>query len=116
MDAKPFLEHLSDDEAISGGIADAEAKLLLNWLRTSVKKAVSGLKDEKAAWDAVAMLKERARSISKVVSALCYDDEPAEAQKHWTLLGYKQPLSAAPATDAVAAVKQLVAWEDASRA
>src|SRR3954453_22041379 len=97
MDAKRFLDHLSGDEGLTDGIADAEAKAILTWVRATVKAVVAKAKDEDAAWKATRDAAERARGITKVVAALCYDEDPLAAAKQWAALGHKETLDGLPA-------------------
>ena len=105
-----LLERLSEDEGITGGIADDEAGLLLDAMKKELSKATAGKSaaDTEAAYDAVVA---RGRRLAKIVSAQCYDSDPAEANRLWTEAGGKGSLDGVSTGDAAAAMKDLLARE-----
>ena len=109
-----LLERLSEDEGITGGIADDEAALLLDALKNELAKATAG-KTAAEAEAAYAMIVSRGRRLAKIVSAWCYDGEPDQAKRLWSEAGGKGTLDAVSNDDAVAAMKDLLAKEGLGR-
>lgn len=109
-----LLERLSEDEGITGGIADDEAGLLLDALKKELAKATAGKSgaEVESAYSAVVA---RGRRLAKIVSALCYDGEPDEAKRLWTEAGGKGALDGVSTDDAAAAMKDLLAREGLGR-
>lgn len=105
-----LLERLSEDEGITGGIADDEASLLLDATKKELAKATAG-KDAGEAEAAYAAVVARGRRLAKIVSAWCYDGEPVEAKRLWTEAGGKGTLDGVSSEDAAAAMKDLLARE-----
>ena len=105
-----LLERLSEDEGITGGISDDEAGLLLDAMKKELSKATAGKSaaDTEAAYAAVVA---RGRRLAKIVSAQCYDSDPAEANQLWTEAGGKGSLDGVSAADAAAVMKDLLARE-----
>jgi len=109
-----FRERLSQDEGITGGIADDEAKLLLDAMTNELAKRTAGKSaaDAEAAYTNVA---SRGRRLAKIVSAWCYDGEPDEAKRLWVEGGGQGKLDALSTDDAVAAMKVLLSMEGLGR-
>ena len=105
-----LLERLSEDEGVTGGIADDEAGLLLDAIKKELAKATAG-KSAAEAEAAYAAVVARGRRLAKIISAWCYDGEPAEAKRLWTEAGGKESLDGVSTDDAAAAMKDLLARE-----
>jgi hypothetical protein len=109
-----FLERLSEDEGVTGGIADEEAVLLIDALKKELAKVMAG-KSPADAETAYAAVAARGRRLSKVVSAWCYDGEPDEAKRLWKEGAGQGTLDAISTSDAVGAMKELLAREGLGR-
>jgi len=109
-----FLERLSQDEGITGGIADDEAKLLLAALKNELAKQLTG-KSAADAEAAYANVAARGRRLGKIVSAWCYDGQPDEAKRLWAEGGGKGTLDGLSTDDAVKAMNDLLAREGLGR-
>jgi hypothetical protein len=71
MQAKPLLSHILIDEALTRGLGDAEARVLVEWLVEQAERlAASGLA-ERATWQEVTRLCYRCRAIGRFVSLWC---------------------------------------------
>jgi hypothetical protein len=68
MLAKPLLSHILDNDALTRGLGDPEARVLVEWLVEQAERlAVSSLGEEEA-WKELSRLCHRCRAIGRFVS------------------------------------------------
>jgi hypothetical protein len=73
MLAKPLLSHILGNDAVTRGLADPEARILIEWLVEQAERLADSGLTECAAWIELARLLRRARGIGRFVRLWCYD-------------------------------------------
>jgi hypothetical protein len=91
MIAKRLLRHILDDDGLTRGLADPEARMLVEWLVDQADLFAAETGDETADQQ-VGLLCRRGRAISRFVRLWCYDTAPGAALQlagterfHWPL-------------------------------
>jgi hypothetical protein len=72
MRAKPFLSQILANDALTRGLGDAEARVLVEWLVDWVERLVEGAATELQARAEVQQLCRRARAIGRFVGLWCH--------------------------------------------
>lgn len=116
MDLDRYLGLIDDDEGLTDGLADAESRILLDWLRERVTAAVQAASAPAAAMKQTKQIIDRGRKIAQIAERICYDDEPAEALKIWKSLGHAESFENLASDDPEGVVRQLIAWEESKNA
>lgn len=111
MDATPFIDRILDDEGITGGLKDAEAKVLVDWLIASLKQRIRAVSDESKAEEISRTLRRRARRIAKITELLCEQHDTHSASEIWKESGSKHSLDELELRDPTGVVKRLIQWE-----
>jgi hypothetical protein len=96
-------------------LTDADAGVLLAWLRGKIATLCNTAKNPGAAEEEYRRLATRVRTISKTVSAWCDFGDESEARAWHSQLELAESLDRLP-KDAAAAVKHLLQAEDARHA
>jgi hypothetical protein len=93
--AEALVSRVLDDEGITAGLNDPEARVLIEWLVEQVERISAGEADPDAAGRRVEALCKRARLIRKFVTLWCHrQDHGAAAQFAATeRLGWPLPTS-----------------------
>lgn len=79
MLAKPLLNHILDDEALTRGLADPEARVLVEWLVERAENlAELGFTDSTTQRE-IHRLCRRARAIGRFVSLWCHQEQRGAA-------------------------------------
>jgi hypothetical protein len=109
MCLKPLLRPILDDESLTRGLGDAEARALVEWLvqRAEECHARAGAG---AVPDVVARLCRRARAIARFVWLWCHREAFAAATQLAATERFGWPLPAAPA-DAYELMTEILFWE-----
>ena len=111
MDPQRFVEQVLDDESLTDGVADDEARLLTAWAIQQVEAKVAAAADTDTASAETAAVRRRCRALAGVVAALYYDEDVDAAARQWKALGNDQDLGLLPDLPVVDGVKQLLNWE-----
>jgi hypothetical protein len=92
MRARQLLSQVFDDDAVTRGLGDMEARVLVEWLVDRAEALIAAGMDEHEAEREVARLCRRARSISRFVALWCHLGERGAAGQlaaaerlHWPL-------------------------------
>jgi hypothetical protein len=67
MQATPLLRHILREEAITRGLGDEEARILVEWLVEWAELLAEEAESDQDAWEGVRILCRRARGISRFV-------------------------------------------------
>jgi hypothetical protein len=111
MDVQPLLNQIADDESLTAGLADPEAKVLLDWLRQQIKTQVAHAATNAEGRSRFDSLRKRSAAYSRLIAAWCIDADETLARQLWKELGLTGSLDSLPHTDALAAMKQLLGTE-----
>jgi hypothetical protein len=92
MRSTPLLQHVLRDEALTRGLGDEEARILIEWLVEWAELLADESETEQAAWDGVRTLCRRARGIGRFVYLWSRHDSRGAAGQlavserfHWPL-------------------------------
>jgi hypothetical protein len=72
MLAKPLLSHILADDALTRGLGDAEARVLIEWLVVQAEQLASRRSCESSAWEELRKLCRRCRAIGRFVVLWCH--------------------------------------------
>ena len=91
MQSTPLVRHILRDEAVTRGLGDVEARMIVEWLADRAEQAAITLPTETAAWAAVRVQCRRARVIATFVRLWASGERGAALQfagaerLHWPL-------------------------------
>ncbi len=92
MRAEMFVNRVLDDESLTDGLNDPEARLLVEWLVERVEGIADKAESEPAAWKQVQALCKRVRAIRRFVSLWYHTGDRGAALQlagaerfHWPL-------------------------------
>src|SRR5262245_36940501 len=72
MRAKPLLSHILGDDALTRGLGDEEARVLVEWLVERAERLAEESATENLAWIELKKLCLRARAIGRFVALWCH--------------------------------------------
>lgn len=72
MRARPFVDYILACEALTRGLGDAEARVLIEWLVDEVERMAEEALAESLAWQEVERLCRRMRAIGRFVGLWCH--------------------------------------------
>lgn len=75
MQAEMFVSRVLDDEGLVDGLGEDEAGLLVEWLVQRTERIAASARQEADAWKQVEALCKRARSITRLVTLACHDND-----------------------------------------
>jgi hypothetical protein len=79
MRTRPLLNLILQDEALTRGLGDAEARVLIEWLAAWAERLADGSGSETEARDKVDLLRRRGRAIRQFVELWCHRQDHAAA-------------------------------------
>ncbi|HZT80590.1 MAG TPA: hypothetical protein VFA26_10220 [Gemmataceae bacterium] len=109
MLVRQMVSHVLADEALTRGLQDAEARVLVEWLADRAERIAAG-GDEGAAWAELRRLLGRARAIARFVLLWCYQDACGAAGQLAAAERFAWPLPT-PGADPCELMQDIVAWE-----
>jgi hypothetical protein len=80
MLAKPLLNHILDNEALTRGLEDPEARILVEWLVENAEQVAAEAATEAAGWGELHRLCRRARAIARFIVLWCQGERGAAVQ------------------------------------
>lgn len=110
MLVRPMLLSILDDEALTRGLGDSEARILVEWLVEQAELAADEAGPHPGLADAVAGLRRRGRAISRFVSLWCYQTERGAASQLAAAERFTWPLPEA-AADPCDLMQTILLWE-----
>jgi hypothetical protein len=110
MLSKPLLSPILDDEALTRGLGDMEARVLIEWLVERAEGAADDATSEAAAFAEVGRLCRRARAIARFVYLWCQRRERGAAHQLAAAEGFSWPLPTLP-LDACDLMQWILTWE-----
>jgi len=67
MQCRPLLRYIFDDESLTRGLGDAEARVLVEWLADWAELLAGEAESDQEAWTGIRQLCRRARGLSRFV-------------------------------------------------
>ena len=111
MRIRALLNRILDDEALTRGLGDAEARILIEWLTDWVETIAERYPGDTEATSRVEMLRRRGRSIRRFVDLWCHEADYAAATQLAASERFRWPLPEADA-DPWLLMHQIVGWEE----
>jgi hypothetical protein len=109
MPVSPLLNQILDDEALTRGLGDAEARVLVEWL---VEQAERLEETDDDADQEVRRLCRRARAVSRFVQLWCHDRACGAALQLAAVERFGWPLPDEIDADAYDLMQTIVEWEE----
>ncbi|MFL5245482.1 MAG: hypothetical protein ACJ8FY_25590 [Gemmataceae bacterium] len=111
MLAKPLLAPILNNEALTRGLADPEAKVLIEWLVHQAESLSEHERSETWAQAQIERICRRGRAIGRFVSLWCHEGQPGAAGQLAVAERFYWPLPI-PRVDAVELMHSIVFWEN----
>ena len=111
MPVSSLLNRVLDDEAVTRGLGDAEARVLVEWLVERTER----LEDADGDWDAeieVQRLCRRARAVSRFVHLWCHRRDRGAALQLAAVERFGWPLPDEIDADAYDLIQGVLQWEE----
>jgi hypothetical protein len=100
MLVKPLLTYIFGEDSCTRGLADPEARILVEWLVDQAERLAQVESNDQAAIQEVQKLCRRARAISRFVSLWCHNRERGAAVQLAAAERFTWPLPTQTAVDA----------------
>ena len=110
MLTKPLLSHILDNDALTRGLADPEARILVEWLVERAEELAAASRSEAAAREGLESLCRRGRAIGRFVSLWCHARAPGAAGQLASAERFTWPLPP-PAADPCEIMQTILRWE-----
>jgi hypothetical protein len=107
---KPLLSHILDNDALTRGLGDPEARILVEWLVEQTEELAGASPSEADAWQGVESLCRRGRAISRFVSLWCQPRSRGAAGQLAAAERFTWPLPP-PAADPCEIMQTILRWE-----
>jgi hypothetical protein len=111
MSLRALLTPILDDDHVTRGLDDAEARMLIEWLAERAEGCLVHLPTQKRRRAEVERLCRRGRLIARFVSLWCYEGSPAAALQLAATERFAWPLPTAD-MDPCDLLGDILAWED----
>src|SRR5262245_44826157 len=109
MLARPVLSQITDDEALTRGLGDPEARVLVEWLVEQAERLAEVVSGETVA-DRVARLCRRSRSVARFVRLWCHEGGRRAACQLAAVERFGWPLPTR-AVDPCELMQDILTWE-----
>ncbi len=109
MVANPLLHHILSDERLTGGLGDAEARVLIEWLVEQAEELME-LASEQEAKSAVEWLCRRGRAVARFVRLWCLERARGAAGQLAAAERFAWPLPSA-GVDPWELMQTILSWE-----
>lgn len=110
MQARAFLRHILGNEALTRGLSDPEARILVEWLVEKVEHHAEHAHSEAAVWEQVRFLCRRARAIGRFVTLWCHAQTRGAAAQLAAAERFAWPLPQ-PLADPCEIMHAILTWE-----
>jgi len=110
MLTKPLLRHILNNDALTRGLGDAEARILVEWLVDQAEYSALGKASESAIGVEVTRLCRRGRAIGRFVELWCHSGARGAAGQLAVAEGFTWPLPQ-PEADPCEIMQTILTWE-----
>lgn len=111
MRTRPLLNLILDDEALTRGLGDAEARLLIEWLTDWAERFSERCVEDAEAMTCVDRLRRRGRAIRRFVDLWCHQRDHGAATQLAATEHFQWPLPDDEA-DPWDLMQSIVHWEE----
>jgi hypothetical protein len=108
---EPILRHVLRDEALTRGLGDAEARMLVEWVADWTELLADAAQSEEEAWHLSAKLCRRARAIARFVALWDQPRGRGAATQLAAAEGFRWPLPTT-AVDPPDLMRHILDWEN----
>jgi hypothetical protein len=115
MQVRPLWTDVLDDEALTRGLGDPEAKRLVEWLVDQADQLGEQDSGMDQARQELSLLRRRGRAIARFVRLWCHEGERGAAGQLAVAERFHWPLPSAP-MDPCQLMEDILAWEASDRA
>lgn len=115
MLTKKLLRQILDNEALTRGLGDPEARILIEWLVDRAEEFAQEASSPEAINREIKRLCVRARSIGRFVDLWCHRREQGAAVQLAGTEGFSWPLPAADTTDPCEIIQTILTCETGQR-
>jgi hypothetical protein len=110
MQVRPLLTYVLSNDALTRGLGDAEARVLIEWLVERAENLAHDNSDEETAWKELRRFCRRGQAIRRFVSLWCYEDARGAAGQLAAAERFQWPLPTT-AVDACELMHAILSWE-----
>jgi hypothetical protein len=115
MQAELLVNRVLEDEGLTDGLQDPEARMLVEWLVEEAERIASRETAEPAAWEAIEGLCRRGRGIRRFVSLWCHLQDQGAAAQLAASERFLWPLPPAGELDACQVLDGILKFEQTQR-
>jgi hypothetical protein len=115
MDAAAYVSRVLDDEGLTDGLNDPEARMLIEWLVAEVELIAEELDSEPAIWREVEDLCRRMRGIRRFISLWCHKLDHGAAAQLVAAERFHWPLPPADELEPCQIMERILSWEQTHR-
>jgi len=115
MQADMLVHRVLDDEGLTAGLEDPEARMLVEWLVEEVEELAAHEAPEAAVWKEVESLCRRSRGIRRFLSLWCHTQDHGAASQLAASEHFTWPLPPAGDLDPCQVLEGILDWEQAQR-
>jgi hypothetical protein len=108
---EPLLRHVLQDERLTGGLSDIEARMLIDWVTDWTQLLAQAARTESEAWSCVQRLCRRARAIARFVQLWSQPTSRAAAAQLAASERFRWPLPSRP-LDPPDLMHHILTWEN----
>ena len=110
MLSKPILSHILENDALTRGLGDPEARILVEWLVERAEELADHTTSKEVASERVQKLCRRGRAIGRFVGLWCHAQAHGPAGQLAVAERFTWPLPAGPA-DPCEIMQAILNWE-----
>jgi hypothetical protein len=108
---KPVLSRILDDEALTRGLGDAEARVLVEWTVDQAERLAEDAPTETMAQSRVMKLCRRCRAIGRFVTLWCQPGSQGSAAQLAAAERFNWPFPG-PEADSYEILQEILVWEE----
>ncbi|HLW66767.1 MAG TPA: hypothetical protein VKS79_15745 [Gemmataceae bacterium] len=112
MRTRPLLNLVLHDEALTRGLGDAEARILVEWLAGWAELIITDSADETLATTRVEQLRRRGRAIRSFIELWCHQQDCGAATQLAASERFHWPLPDEADADPWELMHRILDWED----
>ncbi len=108
---EPLLRYVLREEALTRGLGDIEARMLVEWVADWTQLFADGAQSEAEAWSCIRRLCRRGRAIARFVQLWCCPSSRGAAAQLAAAERFRWPLPARP-IDPPDLMHHILTWEN----
>ncbi|GBD35649.1 hypothetical protein HRbin36_00762 [bacterium HR36] len=109
-DVHTLIERILDDESLTTGLEDPEARLLIEWLVEQAENLARGTASDSEVRQLLEQLCRWARAVRRFLLLWCYESDQGAAAQLAAAERFPWPLPPASQTDAHSILRHILDW------